>query len=117
MGALGVVGWGISHLFVTRPVVRGFGDISEDNKRIITMEWISEGVTLVFVGFLVAATTFIDPASVLAKMIFSSAVVVLNVMSIVSLFTGFKNSFIAYKLCPFIFTGSSILIFIGSPGY
>ncbi len=28
--------WGISHLFPTRSVVRGFGDISVDNQRIIT---------------------------------------------------------------------------------
>ena len=30
--------WGISHLFPTKNVVKGFGDISLDNQRIITME-------------------------------------------------------------------------------
>ena len=39
--------WGVAHLFATRGVVAGFGDISVDNRRIITMEWIVEGVALV----------------------------------------------------------------------
>ena len=32
--------WGISHLFPTASVVKGFGNISADNKNIITMEYI-----------------------------------------------------------------------------
>ena len=32
--------WGIAHLVPTKSVVDGFGDISEDNRHIITMEWI-----------------------------------------------------------------------------
>ena len=36
--------WGVAHLFPTRQVIAGFGSISEDNKRILTMEWIIEGV-------------------------------------------------------------------------
>ena len=42
--------WGIAHLFPTRNVVADFGDISEDNRHIITMEWIVEGVALIFIG-------------------------------------------------------------------
>jgi len=30
--------WGIAHLFPTKSVVKGFGEISEDNKNIVTME-------------------------------------------------------------------------------
>jgi hypothetical protein len=106
-------GWGLAHLFPTRNVVDGFGDISNENKRIITMEWIIEGLSLIFIGSLVAVTTYVDRTSVLAKAVYSSCIVVLNVLSIVSLFTGFRNSFIAFKLCPFIFTGSSVLIAVG----
>ena len=36
--------WGVSHLIPTKSVVKRFGDISSDNERIITMEWIIEGV-------------------------------------------------------------------------
>jgi len=34
-------------------------------------------------------------------------------LSIVSLFTGFRISFLPFKLCPFIFTTSSILLILG----
>jgi hypothetical protein len=32
--------WGVAHTIPTKSVVSGFGSISQDNKQIITMEWI-----------------------------------------------------------------------------
>jgi len=105
--------WGVSHLFPTRNVVKGFGDISLDNRRVITMEWINEGATLIFIGVLTAAVTLVDPASLVSRTVYWLAIVMLNALSIISLFTGFKVNFLPYRLCPIIFTGSSILIFLG----
>ncbi len=51
--------WGISHLFPSGNVVRGFGSISLDNRRIILMEWINEGFTLIFIGLLVNTVRFV----------------------------------------------------------
>lgn len=113
-GSFLVLGWGVSHLFPTRNIVNGFGDISVDNKYIITMEWIIEGVSLIFIGFLGAIVTYIDSTSKISGLIYWIIFGVLNILSVISFFTGFKNSFIAFKLCPFIFSGSSLLIFIGS---
>ncbi len=113
-GAFITFGWGLSHLFPTRSVVRGFGEISLDNRRIITMEWITEGVSLIFIGVLVALVTFLDPTGTISRAVYWSSFAVLNVLSVISLFTGFKHTFIAFKLCPFMFTGSSLLIVIGS---
>jgi len=106
-------GWGIAHLFPTRSVVKGFGDISPDNKQIITMEWIIEGVALIFIGLLVAVVAWMDRTSVISGVVFWMCFVQLNVLSIVSLFTGFKVNFLPFKLCPVIFTGSSVLILFG----
>jgi hypothetical protein len=105
--------WGISHLFPTRSVVKGFGAISLDNQRIITMEWIVEGVSLIFIGSLVACVTFIDPVSTVSKAVFLLSAIGLFVLAIVSLFTGFKVNFLPFKLCPFIFTTSALLILVG----
>jgi hypothetical protein len=105
--------WGISHLFPTKSVVEGFGDISLDNKRIITMEWIIEGVALIFIGVLVALLTYVDYSNTISRLAFWLSFSVLNALSVVSLFTGFKVNFLPFKLCPFIFTGSSILIILG----
>ena len=108
-GALPMV-WGITHLFPTRNVVAGFGDISVDNRRIITMEWITEGVALVFIGAVVCAVTAIDPGSPVSRAVYWSAVVGLNVLSVVSLFTGARIAFLPFQLCPVLFTGSSLFI-------
>ena len=106
--------WGVAHLFPTKSVVEGFGDISQDNKRIITMEWIVEGISLIFIGLLVAVVTWIDRSSTVSTVIYWICSAELIVLSIVSLLTGFKVNFIPFKLCPVIFTGSSILILLGS---
>ena len=114
VGAFFLVAWGIAHLFPTQSVVKGFGDISIDNQRIITMEWIIEGVSLIFIGAIVALVTFVDSASPASKSIYWAVFVMLNALSVISLLTGFKISFIPFKLCPVIFTTSSILILAGS---
>ena len=61
--------WKAAHFFPTKSIVMGFGGISSDNKRIITMEWIIEGVSLIFIGAIIIAATFIDHTDVVSKAI------------------------------------------------
>ena len=105
--------WGIAHLFPTRNVVAGFGDISLDNKRIITMEWINEAAALVFISAIVFAVTLIDHTSPVSQAVYWLSFVALNTLSVISLTTAFKINFLPYKLCPVFFTSSSILILLG----
>jgi hypothetical protein len=100
-------------LFPTKGVVAGFGDISDDNRNIISMEWIVEGVALIFIGTLIATVTAMDAASPVTRAVYWLAFVGLNALSVVSLFTGFKVNFLPFKLCPVIFTTASILILLG----
>lgn len=102
--------WGVAHLFATRGVVAGFGEITGDNRRVITMEWIVEGVALISIGTLVAVVTVVDAASELSSAVFAVAIGTLVVLAVVSLFTGFKVAFLPYRLCPFIFGLSAALI-------
>jgi hypothetical protein len=113
LGAALTALWGIAHLFPTASVVKGFGDISAGNRNILTMEWINEGATLIFIGSLVAVVTFVDPLSVVSRVVFLMAVIGLIALSVISLFTGFKVNFIPFKLCPVIFTASAVLIVVG----
>lgn len=106
--------WGVAHLFPTKSVVRGFGDISLDNQRIITMEWIVEGVALIAIGIIVAVATYVDPDNEVSTAVYWVCFLTLNALSIVSLTTGFKIKFVPFKLCPVIFTTSSVLILAGS---
>ena len=159
--------WGVAHMFPTKSVVKGFGDTSLDNQRIITMEWIIEGVALIFIGLVVSSVTYVDYASVISRTIYCRAIAfspdlsfrgaaqrrrgisptqkrdsshpsgarndswrtdcskcdsptiywlsfgMLNVLSVISLFTGFKVNFLPFKLCPVLFTASSFLILLG----
>lgn len=111
-GALTLL-WGISHLFPTAGVVEDFGDISSNNKLIITMEWIVEGVSLIFLGLLTIIVTKTDNESKLARNVYISIVTMLFALAIVSLFTGFRIDFLPFKLCPVIFSTSAILILVG----
>ena len=105
--------WGVSHLFPTKKVVIEFGDITADNKQIIAMEWIIEGATLIFIGALTMTITYIDSLTVISRLVYGFVIVMLLVLAIISLFTGFKVNFLPYKLCPFIFTISAVLIYLG----
>lgn len=105
--------WGISHLFPTKNVVKDFGDISTDNKHIITMEWIVEGVSLIFTGILCAAITYIDYTTWISQIVFVISATYLFIMAIVSLFTGFKINFLPFRLCPVIFSASAICLILG----
>ena len=113
IGAALPIIWGAAHLFPTASVIKGFGDISTDNKKIIAMEWITEGVALIFIGVIVAGVTIIDAASKVSEFIYISSAAVLIVLAVVSLFTGFKVRFLPFKLCPLLFTLSAVLILIG----
>ena len=108
-----LVGWGTAHLFPTRNVVRGFGEISRDNQHIIRMEWINEGATLIFIGILILVLSLIDRTATISRVVYWCVFSFLNVLSAISLFTGFRVDFIPYKLCPVIFTSASVLILLG----
>ncbi len=108
-----LVFWGIAHLFPTRSVVSEFGDISIDNQRIVAMEWINEGATLIFMGILIAAVTLADHTGAVSKTVYRLSFLMLISMSVISLFTGFKISFLPYKLCPVIFSGAAVMIILG----
>ena len=105
--------WGIAHLIPTAGVVRDFGDISSDNKLIITMEWIVEGAALIFLGALIIVVAKTDNESKLAKYVYTLIAGMLFSLAILSIFTGFGVEFLPFKLCPIIFSISAILIIIG----
>jgi len=101
--------WGIAHLTATKGVVRGFGDLTADNRRILTMEWIVEGVALLSTAAFVATATAVDPGAAVSSAIYAVAVGTLIALAVVSLFTGFRVAFLPFRLCPVIFGLSAAL--------
>jgi hypothetical protein len=109
-----LVAWGISHLIPTAGVVAGFGPISVDNARVITMEWINEGLTLIFLGVLSIAAAMMEKKGVdVSKAVYVMVFFMLLAMSVLSVFTGYRINFLPYKLCPYIFTAAGLLILQG----
>ena len=113
-GSALIVIWGVAHLFPTKAVVLGFGKISADNKRIITMEWITEGIALIFIGSINAIVTAIDHSSSISLAVYLSSVVVLIVLAFISFLTGFKINFLPFTLCPVVFISSAVMILAGA---
>ena len=100
-------------MFPLKGVVKNFGDISEDNKNILRMEWIMEGIALIFNGLFVLIMAIFVPEEFGASLVYTLATSMLVVMAIVTLFTGFKVNFLPYKLCVPIFLTSAILYILG----
>ncbi len=113
IASLSLVIWGVAHLFPTKSVVKGFGEISIDNKRIIAMEWIIEGIALIFIGVVVSSVTYIDHTHVISRVVYRLSFLMLSALTVISIFTGARINFLPYKLCPVIFISASILIILG----
>lgn len=109
VSAVMLAAWGIAHALATRGVVGGFAEISQDNRRVVVMEWLNESILLLFIAalLLVVALLGVDTTGTWVLVV---CVVALNAMSVLSLFTGFRISFLPYRLCPPIFTGTSLLV-------
>ncbi len=110
-----IIAWGIAHLIPTAAIVKGFGNISADNKKIITMETIAEGLTLIFLGVLpLLVTALADSQSRPAQIVYIAGAVMLLIMAILTLLTGARTSQLPYKICPVVKTIVAILYLLGS---
>ena len=101
--------WGLAHIIKTNPAVNSFGQLSVDNKRIVIMEWVSEGLLIVFIGVFAIVGSLIGLQSV----IFWLPAAALLIMAVLSLATGARTSLIQFRLCPVIFSVCALLIVAG----
>jgi hypothetical protein len=109
--ALVLAGWAIAHALATRGVVTGFGEISPDNRRVVVMEWLNESILLLFISALLLAVALLG-VDTTGSWVLVVCAITLNAMSVLSLFTGFRIDFLPYRLCPPIFTGTSLLVIV-----
>ena len=115
IGSVIIILWGIAHIIPTKAIVSGFGAISEDSKKVLTMELIAEGITLIFLGVLVLlVTTLAGSRGGLAFIVYLACAVMLLAMAILTTATGARTSLLPYKICPAVKTIVAILFFLGS---
>lgn len=114
-GSASIIIWGISHIIPTKSVVSGFGAISEDNKRLITMEWVAEGLSLCFIGVLVLFVTLLSrDQNQVSFIVYWASAMMLIIMAGLTAATGAKTSIVAIKICPIVKTSVAILFILGS---
>ena len=107
--------WGVSHIIPTREVVAGFGDISTDNRHIITMEWVAEGLSFIFVAGLIAVVTLssavLEPAEDLIYRVTPAFLLTIGVWTAM---TGARTKVMWFKMCPVVMSASSALLIAAS---
>jgi hypothetical protein len=110
-----VIVWGVAHVVPTAAVVRSFGDISADSRRIITMEWVAEGLALTFVGVLSLVVTLVaglaDPVAVLVDRLCAAG---LAVFALWTLIAGFRTPVVPIKLCPLVLSIAAVLLVVAT---
>ena len=115
IGAGVITLWGIAHIVPIKSVVSGFGEISKDNQRIITMEWIAEGLTMIFIGLLVLLVTILaGPQNQASRIVYWASAAMLVVMAILTALTGARTSIVPIKICPAVKIAVAILFVLGS---
>jgi len=107
--------WGIAHLIPTRAIVKMFGNISEENKHVLTMSWIAEGIALVFIGAVVCLTVAVaGTENDATRVVTWSASVAMFAFVVVNFFTGFRTSIVPIKVCIFVDGLAGALFLTGS---
>lgn len=102
--------WGIAHIVPTESIVDGFGAISQDSRRIITMESIAEGLALCFIGVLVFLVTSLGGSqNQVSVIVYLSCAGMLLAMAILTAVTGARTSILPYKICPAVKIAVAIL--------
>ena len=114
-GAGIIILWGMAHVAPTSSVVKGFGPISKDSKRLITMTWVAEGLTLCFIGALVLFVVLLGGTGTLSSLIvYRACAAMLLITAVWTGFTGARTPVLPMKLCPVVKTIVAVLFLLGS---
>ncbi|MBI5033279.1 MAG: hypothetical protein HZB51_22395 [Chloroflexi bacterium] len=115
VGSILIIVWGIAHIVPTQSVVAGYGSLSLDNKRILTMEWVAEGLALSFIGVLTLLVTLqSSPPNAVATLVYRVSAAMLVIMAGWTLVTGARTRIVPIKICPFVKTTAALLLVLGT---
>ena len=107
--------WGVAHLVPTRQIVSSFGAISTDNRRILTMEWIAEGIVHISLGAIViCVASLAGPNGFTADLVYRGFAALLVAIAVLTTFTGARAPVIWFKICPFVLVGAATLLLVRS---
>jgi len=108
-GAMLIV-WGAAHLAPTVKIVSSFEPISTDKRRILTMEWIAEGIVHISIGAIAIFVAAFGDSGATADLIYRCFAGLLLVIAALTTFTGARTPVIWFKICPFLLSGVAALL-------
>jgi hypothetical protein len=113
IGSFVIFAWGVSHIIPTNSVVKSFELNEIDQRRILKMEWVSEGLTLCFIGILSTVVNIYGNENIILK----NAILIclsgmLFVMAAWTQLTGAKTNIIPIKICPIVKSAVAIIFII-----
>jgi hypothetical protein len=106
--------WGIAHIVPTKSVVAGFEPLSTDNRRILTMEWVAEGLALCFIGTLTFLVTVTAGPAGAARVVYWVSAGMLLVLALWTSMTGARTSIVFFRICPLVKTVVAGLLITGT---
>jgi|SRR5271165_2486621 len=107
--------WGVAHAIPTRQIVSGFEPISVENRRVILQEWLAEALTMWGLAAIVLVTTAVGGADVQAtRWVYRTVSGLLVALAVLTALTGARNRVVWFKICPFLLTGSAVLLLVAS---
>lgn len=106
--------WGVAHVIPTRQVVAGFAPIEDDNRRILTQEWVAEAFTMWGLALIVACATWSGSGTAVTAWVYRSVAVLLVGLAILTAVTGARTQVIWFKICPVLLTSSAGLLVAAS---
>lgn len=106
--------WGVAHLIPTRQVVAGFGAISTDNRRVITQEWLAEGIAMIGIAAFVVAATAADGPGEIRAWVYRTAALLLVAVGLLTALTGARTPVVWFKICPLVMAASAALLLTAS---
>jgi hypothetical protein len=110
-----LIGWGAAHLAPTRAVAASFGELTRDNRRILIMEWIADGITQISLGVLIVLVTVVEGADDSATHLVDRVVAaVLLVLAALTAATGARTPVVWFRVCPFVLSGAAGLLVLAS---
>lgn len=114
IGSALVILWGIAHIIPTGKVLATFWGASPDNKKLFIMEWVSEGLTLIFLGLLVSGILLVSTqVSELYYFVVYLASGMLVGLAILTFLTGARTELKVMKFCPLVKISVVILWMLG----
>lgn len=102
--------WGVAHVIPTRRVVDGFGAIGPDSRRIITQEWLAEGIMMWGIAAVVIAATAVPGTGDIRAWVYRVAAALLVAVGVLTALTGARTQVVWFKICPAVMGVSAALL-------